>query len=561
MLSTLRSDLGVFLPYLGPSTPKLALLQLSMIARPLLGGFGFTLIVPLLAISGITQEEPTGNLGYLLDLLPTPSTLTQVLLVFFLIMLLIAVVNYIHTILAESVEQAFLHSLRSELYRTLVNAEWQHLSMTHQSDYTRIMTEEVEAISATVDEVIQLVSQLILVTIYTALCLFLSLPLTLLAIGLGLLLFAATMPIQWLSVSIGGRHLAASQSLYRKSGELIRGIKAIKSSVTEARQTSRFNEVSDRLVGEEKKFARLTAMSTFGHSVLSALAFCVLTYVALAFFGVETPTLILLALIFSRLVPQVSTLYVHLQRIGYMLPSVGEAATLVRLCRRYQETDGEDATFDVTRGIYFDEVSYLYPGVSRPVIDRMCVHLKYGELIAVTGTSGIGKSTFADMLTGINLPSSGRMLVGATPVVKENLKSWRQNVTYVPQDPFLIAGTVRENLLLLTDPAKNEEEIVDALQSAAANFVFELECGLDSRIGDDGITLSGGERQRLLIARALLSHRPVIVLDESTSQLDFETEDEILKVLARLRHHKIIVVISHRATIRDMADQVITINE
>ncbi len=561
MLATLRSDLGAFVPYLKPSIPILAVLQLLMILRPLLGGFGFMLIIPLLAIAGIVEQEPTGNLALLLDMLPDITTLTEVLAFFVVIMLVIASMNYAQATLGESVEQQFLHSLRTRLYRSMINAEWRYLGMTHQSDYTRIVAEEVEAISASVDEVLQMIGQVLLILVYTAFCLVLSPPLTLLAIGLGVILFAVTIPIQSMAISIGGKHLAASKALHQKSAELIKGIKAIKSSSSEVKQISEFQTVSAALAGEERNFARLSAMSTFGYSMSSVITFCVLTFVALEYMMAGIPTLVLLALIFSRIMPQVSTLYVRFQRVAYFLPSVSEVSDLVRLCELHQETDGEGASFDVTGGIQCDDISYLYPEARVPVISHLSVQLQPGELIAVTGTSGIGKSTFADILTGITLPTSGRLIVGSDPICEQNLKAWRQQVTYVPQEPFLVAGTVKDNLTLLSSEPVDDEQVHCVLRSASADFVFQLPDSIDTLIGDDGVNLSGGERQRLLVARALLSECPVMVFDESTSQLDYDTEDGVLKVLQGLKQNRIIVFISHRSSIQDLADQVIAIND
>jgi ATP-binding cassette subfamily C protein len=177
------------------------------------------------------------------------------------------------------------------------------------------------------------------------------------------------------------------------------------------------------------------------------------------------------------------------------------------------------------------------------------------------GTSGIGKSTLAGILSGLVLAQEGELSAGDTLIDSGSQIAWRALVNYVPQTPFLIESSIRGNMNLLRLKPAEDDELCTALKQAAADFVFSLPEQLDTVIGAGSITLSAGERQRLELARALLKHRPVMILDETTSNLDPEKETRMIATLQALKHNRLIIIISHRPAVPDAADLTIAIND
>jgi len=139
--------------------------------------------------------------------------------------------------------------------------------------------------------------------------------------------------------------------------------------------------------------------------------------------------------------------------------------------------------------------------------------------------------------------------------------AWREQVNYVPQTPFLIESSIRDNMNLLQRKPAVDSEICNALKQAAADFVFTLPAQLDTVIGDDGTTLSVGQRQRLELAPALLQQRPVMLLDETTSSLDPKTEAQVISTLQSLKHNTLVIIISHRPAVAAAADLSIAVNK
>ena len=178
------------------------------------------------------------------------------------------------------------------------------------------------------------------------------------------------------------------------------------------------------------------------------------------------------------------------------------------------------------------------------------LHVETGEMVAIVGPSGAGKTTFARMCCGLYQPERGDVRIFGHSV-RTDVERARSQLTYVPQTPYLFAGTLRENIAFGVDNASPEEVVAAAESACAQAFIERMENGYDTVIGEQGQGMSGGERQRIAIARAFLRNAPLIILDEPTSALDNETEVQLQIALERLRKGRTMIVIAHRlSTVR-----------
>ncbi|GAE44205.1 ABC transporter ATP-binding protein [Mesobacillus boroniphilus] len=182
-------------------------------------------------------------------------------------------------------------------------------------------------------------------------------------------------------------------------------------------------------------------------------------------------------------------------------------------------------------------------------------------MIALVGPSGAGKTTLFNLLQGFYQPQSGKILIDGIPTEEMTLSELRSSIAHVPQETFLFAGSIRENLSLAREGISEVEMIEAARQACIHDFIMGLPQGYDSGIGERGVKLSGGQKQRIAIARAILKDAPILLLDEATSALDSHTESEVKQALEHLMSGKTTIVIAHRLSTIQNADQIIVLDE
>jgi ATP-binding cassette subfamily B protein len=212
-------------------------------------------------------------------------------------------------------------------------------------------------------------------------------------------------------------------------------------------------------------------------------------------------------------------------------------------------------------GIAFDEVSFAYParpGV--PALDHLTLTVSQGERVALVGPSGAGKTTILALLLRFYDPQSGAVRIGGTDLREFDPAALRRLIAVVPQDPVIFAASVLENVRYGRPEASREDAERACEQAFAMEFIHRLPQGLDTALGERGVTLSGGQRQRLSIARALLADRPILLLDEATSSLDAASERMVQQALEALERGRTTIVIAHRLATVQHADRIVVMD-
>jgi len=225
-----------------------------------------------------------------------------------------------------------------------------------------------------------------------------------------------------------------------------------------------------------------------------------------------------------------------------------------------------EVRFEVNHGgfvpeIHFESTLFTYPGSKKTIFKDLSMHIGSGEIISIVGPSGSGKTSFADLILGQLTPQRGHVLVSGLPPKSAQLK-YPGAIAYVPQEIYLFEGTIKENILLgFSEHEVDENYIWDALKRAElAEWVNSQDERLDHRVFENGSNISGGQRQRLGLARALLTKPKLLILDESTSSLDKNTEIEIAKTIAKLKGQATVISIAHRPAMIKISSRVIDIS-
>jgi ATP-binding cassette, subfamily B, bacterial len=210
--------------------------------------------------------------------------------------------------------------------------------------------------------------------------------------------------------------------------------------------------------------------------------------------------------------------------------------------------------------VQIENVTFGYE-TNRPVLRDINLTIEPGETVALVGATGAGKSTLVSLVPRFFDPWQGRVLVDGHDVRDVQLKSLRQNIAVVLQEPFLFPLSVAENIAYGRPHATLAEIEAAALDANAHDFIARLPQGYHTVIGERGATLSGGERQRLSIARALLKNAPILILDEPTSALDAESESLLLEALSRLTQGRSTFIIAHRLSTIRRATRIIVLQD
>ena len=209
--------------------------------------------------------------------------------------------------------------------------------------------------------------------------------------------------------------------------------------------------------------------------------------------------------------------------------------------------------------VRFEEVEFGYRE-GQPVLEGISLHAHPGEVVALVGPTGAGKSTLVNLLPAFYEPTRGKITIDDQDTATIPLESLRSQISIVSQEPFLFNGTVRENILYGKLDASDDQLRAAAMAANCHEFIARLSDGYDSRVGERGVKLSVGEKQRISIARALLKNAPLLILDEATASVDTATEKLIQEALERLMAHRTSFVIAHRLSTIQKADQILVLS-
>ncbi len=340
----------------------------------------------------------------------------------------------------------------------------------------------------------------------------------------------------------------ATAGLSGSATEMLRNLEIVKSLGIEEQEILRLNEANNRILGLEEKKLRLVRVLSFGEgsAVTVARAVLLVTTVWLSYRQLVTPGELVSLFFYSM------SIFRPLLVIGPVAARIQETratfdALDTVLSEPAEAKTADDGRLGRIRSIRFRDVSLRYQDADRDALHGIGFELRAGETVAFVGPSGAGKSSIVKLLVGLYPPTTGTLALNDIDSRELNLDVIRRRIALVTQDPFLFAGTVRENLLLV-DPDADDAKCLEAIELAAATEILARGGrGLDTRIGESGLRLSGGERQRIAIARALMRNPEVIIFDEATSNLDSLTERTITATIRNLSDSsRATILIAHR---------------
>ena len=407
---------------------------------------------------------------------------------------------------------------------------------------------------------------ILLVLIYGCLLLWLSWPMTLLAIGAYWLVSKVLHKVLTVAVRHSRAYTESTGALSWQATEFLQAIRLLH---TFARQENAISTVEAR---SREKVAKRRQATLWTNAVepiteiLTVAAACALLVVGFLFLdrggSSRLPHLLAFFMTVCRVTPRLRSMNSDLAVLASLTPNVARMIEIL-----YQEEDldsrpgGKRAFPGFRQSIEFRNVSLRYlPDEPAAVLD-LSFRLPRGSFTALVGVSGVGKSSVADLLLRLFEPTSGQILVDGIDLQTVDRRSWRTHLGVVSQDPFLFHASIRDNITFGKPDATKDEIVSAARASHAEEFIGRLAGGYETVIGDRGYRLSGGQCQRIALARALAAQPEILILDEATSALDSESERFIQQTLDEQRGRRTVLVIAHRISTVSRADQILVLAE
>jgi len=538
-----------------------------MVSISLMEGISLLMLVPLLQLVGLDVQQGVlgrlaGFISSVFSVVGMRPTLITVLGVYVFIVIIHSLLRRWETSASLTLQYEFVVRLQQRLYRAIANTSWLFFIRNRASDFTHALTIEMERIGAATYYILNLFATAIVAIVYLLFAIRISPMITGLVFLCGGGLIFILKKKTKIAHETGEGLSEAMNRLYAAVTEHLMGMKTAKSHGAEDRHFEIFAKLTEQVRYMYTTAVQNQAEVNYWFDIGSVFILGLTLYISFQVLAIQTAGVLLLLYLFARIMPKLSAIQQNFQSFINMLPSFSRIIEMQQRCDAAAEPKpGRMEKVELQHGIRFEKVSFNYDEGKTPVISNLDLTIKAGETTAIVGPSGAGKTTIADLVMGLIVPNQGLIIVDDKELCPEHIKSWRDQIGYVPQDTFLFNDTLRANLLWAKPDAK-EEEINQSLRFAAAEeFVSGLPKGFDTILGDLGVLISGGERQRLALARALLRKPSLLILDEATSSLDSENEKRIQSAIERLHGQMTILVISHRLSTIRGADMIHVVEE
>lgn len=385
---------------------------------------------------------------------------------------------------------------------------------------------------------------------------------------LGLVVVLSAVPIAWLCLVNERHYTRLSRAIQDQTGDVasavdesVHGLRVIKAFGRRDHIFKGFDEKASKLWGTSMERVRLTSQFwTFLEAIPTLTLIVVLGVGAVA----TSQGRLTLGTLIAFITLMLSIVW-PIASMGFLLSQTQDAMTAAdRICEIFDTpetiTDGPRRLDSPDGRLTFEDVSFRYPDGDTDVLSHLSLQIEPGQTVALVGGTGSGKTTLTSLVPRLADVTGGAIRIDGTDIRELQVDNLRRIVATAFEDATLFSMSVRENLTLGRYDA-TEEEIQEAIDVAQAGFVRDLPWGLDTRIGEQGMSLSGGQRQRLALARAVLVNPQILVLDDTLSALDMETEALVEQALKRVLVGVTGIVVAHRASTVLLADRVAMLSE
>ena len=356
-------------------------------------------------------------------------------------------------------------------------------------------------------------------------------------------------------------YIKSQENIFGELDETLRSFKSIKASGFEDKHFSRILDKFEKWRKNEWEVMKVNILPQPILTLLNSLSISALLVIGTFLFpnnkndwlGLMVPFFLFI----FRLLPTINSLNTLRIKLKGMTPYIDRFNNFNYISKENEEFHGTEPIESIDRNIVIKNLSFRFSSTDAFSLNNINLEIEKYKTTAIVGPSGSGKTTLVNLLLGLMTPTEGEILIDGVGINKLDINQYRRTISYVDQETFFFNRSISENLKW-RDENISEEEILKVAELAdATKFIKDFEEGFETRLGAAGKNLSGGQKQRLAIARALLNDSDFIILDESTSNLDYETEVLVYNSIQELLSNKGLLVIAHRYSTIKNADQIV----
>jgi ATP-binding cassette, subfamily B, bacterial MsbA len=546
----------------------------ATIVSSVLDGFTFVLLIPFLRTlfgnaalpsQGGTEVEAVLNriAGPFLQAGTPELALRNVVIVLLVALLLKNIAAYFASLGSVAIQEGVVRDLRVRLVEHLQTLPLGYFQRTRAGQtIARVISDTDQVKTAVSAALASLLQNLVVIIVYVFILFGLSVRLTVLSLLLAPLLLLIIRPLIN-RLRRRSRELAAERGeVTSHVGEMIASAKLVRAYVAEAFELGRFTELSERYrkrVMRAQRYSSLTSpvSEVFGGFMI-VLILVVGTRLALGS-SLDPAVLITFLAVSLRLMSPIKSVSNYPTVMATAVASAERVFEVLDLPPQEGDRPGE-TTAEFSEQIEFRGVSFEYEP-AEAVLRDVDLEVQRGQIVAIVGPSGAGKTTLVDLLPRFYEPTRGEILMDGVPLTNYTRRSLRKLMGIVSQETVLLNDTVLANVAYGLKDVPLEQVRAAARAANADDFIMRLPEGYATVLGERGTRLSGGQRQRIAIARALLRDPPILILDEATSALDTESERLVQEAIDRLMEHRTVLVIAHRLATVQHADFIVVLAE
>ncbi len=473
---------------------------------------------------------------------------------------------YMNNVILAFVQNRIITDIRAKLFRHLHDLPLSYFDRNKSAELQTIMIRDVSTMRAAFSQSIQkLVVEPISILLFISLLLIISVKMTLVAL--------ITIPLSGVIIVKLGQSIRrkARRSSKQVAGisnilqETVSGIRIVKAFAMEKFEISRFLVENNKFFRLVFRQARMTYLNTPINEMVGVSIGVILLWLGgsevLQGKGLNHDDFMRFILILFALMQPVKKLGNVNAQIQAGLASADRVFGILDVKPSISEIDSPVIIDSFNKSIEFHHVTFQYESSNNPSLRDINVTITKGEIIALVGRSGAGKSTFVDLIPRFYDVTEGKITIDGTDIRHLSLNSLRSLMGIVTQETILFNDTIYNNIAY-GKPDCTRQEVIQATKAAnALEFIEKLPKGLDTEVGEKGARLSGGQRQRISIARAILKNPPILIFDEATSALDTESEQKVQEAINRLLENKTVIVVAHRLSTIRRADKIIVFDE